>query len=162
MRKGIQGRFPSSKRWSPATVTRMLRCEKYSGVWAWNRTESRRDPRTGRRRRFPKPESQWIVQEDAALRIVPESLWQQVQKRLQEATGIWPGKKGLRGFSPQQRSRMKLYPTHLLSGSMSCGACGNAIAQVSGKSGGYYGCLSAAKGACSNRLLVKRTLAERV
>ena len=45
---------------------------------------------------------------------------------------------------------------------MVCGSCGAAIAQVSGKSGGYYGCLAAAKGACQNKTLVRRTLAERV
>jgi hypothetical protein len=45
---------------------------------------------------------------------------------------------------------------------MACGSCGAAIAQVSGKSGGYYGCLAATKGACENKLLVRRTLAERV
>ncbi len=36
------------------------------------------------------------------------------------------------------------------------------IAQVSGKSGGYYGCLAATKGACENKTLVRRTLAEKV
>ncbi|MHB8313368.1 MAG: hypothetical protein ACYDD0_08735, partial [Candidatus Dormibacteria bacterium] len=30
------------------------------------------------------------------------------------------------------------------------------------KSGGYYCCLAATKGACDNHLLVRRTLAERV
>ena len=45
---------------------------------------------------------------------------------------------------------------------MICDRCGKAIAQVSGKSGGYYGCLSAAKSGCDNRLLVRRTLAERL
>jgi len=45
--------------------------------------------------------------------------------------------------------------TLLLSGTMTCGACGAAIAQVSGKSGGYYGCLGAAKGACENKMLVR-------
>ena len=45
---------------------------------------------------------------------------------------------------------------------MVCGSCGAAMAQVSGKSGGYYGCLAATKGACANHLLVRRTLAERV
>ena len=33
---------------------------------------------------------------------------------------------------------------------------------MSGKAGGYYGCLGAAKKACDNRLLVRRTLAERL
>jgi hypothetical protein len=36
------------------------------------------------------------------------------------------------------------------------------IAQVSGKSGGYYGCLADTKGACENKPLVRRTLAEKV
>jgi hypothetical protein len=33
---------------------------------------------------------------------------------------------------------------------------------VSGKAGGYYGCLGAAKGACDNKLLVRRRLAENI
>jgi hypothetical protein len=34
------------------------------------------------------------------------------------------------------------------------------MAQVSGNAGGYYGCLGAAKGACDNKTLVRRRLAE--
>ena len=45
---------------------------------------------------------------------------------------------------------------------MVCGSCGATIAQVSGKSGGYYGCLAATKGACENKTLVRRTLVEKV
>jgi hypothetical protein len=45
---------------------------------------------------------------------------------------------------------------------MVCGCCGATIAQVSGKDGGYYGCLAATKGACENKTLVRRTLAEEV
>ena len=45
---------------------------------------------------------------------------------------------------------------------MVCGSCGATIAQVSGKSGGYYGCLAATKGACDNKTLVRRTLAKKV
>lgn len=33
---------------------------------------------------------------------------------------------------------------------------------MSGKNGGYYGCLAATKGACENKTLVRRTLAEKV
>jgi hypothetical protein len=47
-------------------------------------------------------------------------------------------------------------------GSHQCGTCGATIAQVSGKGGGYYGCLGAAKGACDNKMLVRRKLAERL
>ncbi len=160
--EGVPGRFRSSKGWSPATISRMLRNEKYTGKWIWNRTETRRDPKTGRRRQFPKPESDWIVHNDENLRIVPQALWEEVQQRIKETSRTWPGKKGKTGFENQRGSRVEHYPTHLLSGSMACGVCGATIAQVSGKGGGYYGCLAASKKACENRLLVRRLLCERV
>lgn len=78
--EGIRG-FRAAKSWSAATVTRMLGNEKYTGRWVWNRTTTRRDPRTGRRRKFDKPESEWVVQEDESLRIVLQELWNAVQKR---------------------------------------------------------------------------------
>jgi hypothetical protein len=118
--------------------------------------------RTGKRRRFDKPESEWITHEDEDLRIVPSELWETVRERRKKVKRSWPGGKGKRGFSAEQGSRQAHFPTHLLSGTMKCGACGAAIAQVSGKAGGYYGCLGAAKGACDNKMLVKRKLAETV
>ena len=45
---------------------------------------------------------------------------------------------------------------------MVCAPCGGARALVSGKAGGYYGCLRAAKDACENSVLVRRTVAEKV
>jgi hypothetical protein len=45
---------------------------------------------------------------------------------------------------------------------MNCGVCSGAIAQVSGKGGGYYGCLAAARGRFENKLLVRRSLTERI
>jgi len=158
----VPGRMRSAKGWSPATLSRLLDNEKYVGRWVWNKTESRRDPRTGRRRRFTKPESDWVVQEDESLRIVPEALWEQVRARRQDVRRSWPGGKGRRGFSRGQGGREQHFPTHLLSGSMTCGRCGATIAQVSGKAGGYYGCLGAAKSACDNKMLVRRKLAETI
>lgn len=108
------GRMRSAKGWSPATVSRILDNEKYIGIWVWNKTESRRDPRTGRRRRFTKPESDWVVQEDESLRIVPKALWEQVRARRQEVRRSWPGGSGRRGFSHQQGGREQHFPTHLL------------------------------------------------
>jgi len=73
--------FRSSNGWSPATVTRILDNEKYSGRWVRNRSESRRDPRTGHRRRFPKPVSEWIVRTEERLQLVPPGLWRAVRAR---------------------------------------------------------------------------------
>ncbi len=160
--ESVPGRFRSRKGWSPATVGRVLDNEKYIGRWVWNKTERRRDPRTGQRRCFPKPASEWVMQEDESLRIVPQELWEQVRTRRKEVRRSWPGGSGQRGFSAQQGGREKYFPTHLLSGAMVCGQCGATIAQVSGKGGGYYGCLGAVKGACDNKLLVRRRLVEEI
>jgi len=135
--------------------------EKYIGRWIWNKKELRRDPKTGRRRPFPKPASEWIVHEDETLRIVPADLWGVVRARRLEVRRSWPGGKGRRGFCTDQGGRVQCVPTHLLSGTLVCGLCGASIGQVSGKAGGYYGCIGATKGACENKLLVRRTLVER-
>jgi len=160
--ESVPGSIRSAKGWSPATISRILDNEKYAGRWIWNRTESRRDPKTGRRRRFDKPESEWVINEDEELRIVPTQLWETVRERRKAMHRTWPGGNGKRGFSSEQGSRQAHFPTHLLAGSMVCGSCGATIARVSGKNSGYYGCLAATKGACDNKTLVRRTLAEKV
>src|SRR6266852_2308964 len=55
----VQGRRKFRRGWSPSTISRMLKNEKYIGRWIWNRSETRRDPKTGRKRKFPKPENEW-------------------------------------------------------------------------------------------------------
>src|SRR5678815_725637 len=45
---------------------------------------------------------------------------------------------------------------------MVCSVCGGSVVKVSGKGSGYYGCLRAARRACENRLLVRRSLVERI
>jgi hypothetical protein len=101
-----------------------------------------------------------MVREDEALRIVAQPLWEAPAASDGDASHL-PGD-GKRGFSKGRGSRQKHFPTHLLAGSMVCGCCGATIAQASGKAGGYYGCLAATKGACENKTLVRRTLAELV
>jgi site-specific DNA recombinase len=160
--EGVPGSFRRGGKWSPSTVHRMLTNEKYIGRWVWNRKGTRRDPRTGKQRTYEKPESDWIIHEDDSLRIVPEDLWKEVRGRKEATRKTWPGGKGQRGFSGQQGSKERHYPTHLFSGSMICDSCGGGITQISGKSGGYYGCLRASKGGCENKLLVPRKRAEKI
>ena len=160
--QGIVGRRMRSKGWSPAAVHRILRSEKYIVRWSWNKSETRRDPRTGRRRQFPKPETERIVTDDESLRIVSNEAWQRVQARLGDVRSTWPGGAGKRGFQGQRGGRVRSYSTDLLSGSMICSVCGGTVVKVSGKGSGYYGCLRAARRACENRLLVRRSLVERI
>jgi DNA invertase Pin-like site-specific DNA recombinase len=159
--EGIRGRRRSHSGWSAVSVGRILRNHKYIGRWMWNRTENRRDPVTGRLRKFPKPESEWHISLDDGLRIIPQDVWDRAVKRWAEIEQTWPRRLGKRGYEVRQRSYVQTHPTHLLSGSLRCGVCGGAIGQVSGKGAGYYGCLGAPRRACSNQLLVPRRLAER-
>ena len=161
-KEGVRGRKNEKKNWATNTVARILDNEKYIGKWVWNKSENRRDPRTGRTRKFPKPESEWIVNHDKSLRIVSQDLWETVQKKRQKAAITWPGQKGKKGFSSRQGRYQEHYPTHLLAGAMTCDACGSSISQVSGKSGGYYGCPNARKSSCDNKVIVRRTLVEKI
>ena len=161
--EAVPGRIRSSKGWSPGSVTRILDNEKYGGRWVWNKRGNRRDPRTGRRGSFEKPESEWIISKDSELlRIVPQSLWDKVRARRREVRGIWPGGTGRRGFSSGQGGRSRAFPDHLLCGAMVCACCGRSIALVSGKRPGYYGCLAARSRGCHNKVRVNRHLAERI
>jgi hypothetical protein len=53
--EGVPGGFRAAKGWSAATVGRILDNEKCVGRWVWNRSESRRDPRTAGGAGSPKP-----------------------------------------------------------------------------------------------------------
>lgn len=160
--EGVAGRRVAAKGWSPATIHRILRNEKYVARWTWNRTQTRRDPRTGRLKKVAKPASEWVITSNEELRIIPDPVWTIVMERLAAVRKSWPGGTKKRGFDAQKGHRVVHYPTELLSGAMRCAACGGSIAKVSGKSGGYYGCLGATRGSCENHTLVRRTLAEKV
>jgi len=159
-REQVRGRRKVARGWTPSTISRILKNEKYIGRWTWNRTETRRDPRTGRKRRHPKAPSEWHLTENEDLRIVFQETWERVVARWKEIDRAWPIAKSRRTSPEGQRSYVETHPPHLLAGMLRCATCGNNVAQVSGKGGGYYGCLTAARHACSNRLLVRRRIAE--
>ena len=157
----VQGRRKFRRGWSPSTISRILKNEKYIGRWIWNRSETRRDPKTGRKRKFPKQENEWHVSENDELRIVPQDIWERAAARWKEIDHSWPQRRANKVAGPPQRSYVETNPPHLLSGALQCGACAGTIGQVSGKGTGYYGCLAAARGACSNKLLVSRRITEK-
>jgi site-specific DNA recombinase len=157
----VQGRRKLRRGWSPSTIGRMLKNEKYIGRWIWNRCETRRDPKTGRKRKFPKLESEWYVSQKDELRIVPQEIWDRAALRWKEIDHSWPQRRVHKIAGHPQRSYVETNPPHLLSGALQCGACAGTIGQVSGKGSGYYGCLAAARGACANKLLVSRRITEK-
>ena len=142
--------------WNVSTLSRILKDEKYIGRFVWNRTTTVKDPLTGKMKQVDRPRDEWVVQERPDIRIVSEEEWNAAQARWREVEGVFPRKKGKKGFQAQRKSYVDLHPTHLLSGALKCGACGGAIALVSGKGSGYYGCLNASRRSCDNKVLIAR------
>ena len=77
--EGVPTPTAGASGWGPSTVDGILRNLKYTGTWTWNRTGKRRDPRTGRRHSFIKPVEEHVVSNHPDLRIIPQSLWDDVQ-----------------------------------------------------------------------------------
>ena len=139
---------PSGKAWGPSTIngnwrrgTGILNNELYVGRLIWNRLAYVKNPETGNRVSRLNPEAEWIIKDVAELRIVDQSLWDQVKAR----QGIL---RKLSEFHEKQRPRM------LLSYLLKCGCCCGGFSKVSKL---HYGCSTARnKGTCENRLTVRQ------
>ena len=142
--------------WNVSTLSRILKDEKYTGRFVWNKTTTLKDPMTGKMKPVERPKEEWVVQERAEMRIISDEDRVDADLRWKEIDGVFPSKVGKKGFEGTRRSYVDSHPTHLLSGNLKCGSCGGAIALVSGKGSGYYGCLNGSRHSCENRVLVAR------
>jgi hypothetical protein len=145
---------PSGKTWGPSTIhgnrqrgTGILNNELYIGRLVWNRLRYVKDPETGRRVSRLNPETGWIVQNVAGLRIVDQSLWERVKARQGALTaGRSPGE------SPGYWDRRR--PRYLFTGLMRCAACGGGIVHFNKV---YIGCANGRnKGTCDNKGTMRR------
>lgn len=103
--------------WAKSSVTRILRCETYTGVWNYNKSESYA-PAAGERREYrrlskykhrPRPREDWIrVKLPDELSIIDPAQWERVQSQLSRN----------RSFS--KRNSRHVY---LLRGLVGCGGC---------------------------------------
>ncbi|MFH1505277.1 MAG: recombinase family protein [Candidatus Omnitrophota bacterium] len=158
-------KFPLKKRysggWNISTVSRILKNEKYTGLWIWRKWKVIRDPMSGRKKQFirPKEEQMPIFKEN--LVIIDKETWDKTEKRWSEIEGTWPLNKRNKKENIKRKSYVHSHPTHLLAGLMKCDCCGGAIVLLSGKNGGYYGCYNAKRKTCDNTLMVPRKLAEK-
>ncbi|MDT5014710.1 MAG: site-specific recombinase, partial [Mycobacterium sp.] len=108
--------------WTHSTIRYMLRNRQYVGVWVWNKDQWLPIPGSSRYRRIPRPASEHITTELPELRIVPESLWQAVQGRL-ERSGIG------RRHAGRTAGTTKSTPS-MLAGLLRCGVCGGSMVAV--------------------------------
>ena len=149
---------PSGADWGPSTIhgnpdrgTGILNNELYIGKLVWNRLRYIKDPETGKRVSRPNPESEWITQDVADLRIIAEDLWQAVKARQISLRSTRTGKKS-QGYWDRRR------PHYLFSGLMRCGCCGGGMVVLNAE---RIGCANARnKGTCDNRQTIRRDALE--
>jgi len=93
------------------------------------------------------PESGWIIQNVAGLRIIDQSLWERVKARQGALTaGRGPGETP--GYWDRRR------PRYLFTGLMRCAVCGGGIVHFNKA---YIGCANARnKGICDNHATMRR------
>jgi len=118
--------------WNTSTLSRILKNERYIGIWNWRKTKNVRDPVTGREKTLPRPEKERIPLFREDLIIIDRDTWEKAQKRWRELQGTWPVSKKRKTFY-QQKSYVHTSPNHLFSGLMKCKSCGGAIVLLSGK-----------------------------
>jgi site-specific DNA recombinase len=150
--EGVPG--PSGKAWGPSTIhgnrqrgTGILNNELYIGRLVRNRLRYIKDPEAGKRVSRLNPESEWIVQDAAALRIVDQPLWDRIKSRQRALEGnLRPGR--LPGYWDRRR------PRYLFTGLMRCAVCGGGIINFNKI---YIGCANARnKGTCDNQATMRR------
>jgi site-specific DNA recombinase len=129
----------------------MLNNPVYIGSVIWNRREWVMNPET--KRRVPRlcPESEWIVTEQSAFRIIPQALWNQVQQR-RKAQAL--------GQLTNGYVRVGRGPKYLWSGVLKCDECDSNYIMSD-----YYrytcgGHLNWGASVCTNDLRISRKVVE--
>lgn len=92
-RKGIPA--PKGGKWAPTTLigqvdrkTGLLRQTLFKGVLTFNRMMYKKNPDTGRRLSFLRPESDWLMVPTPELAIVDEELFDRVQVMIEERSSL--------------------------------------------------------------------------
>jgi len=150
---------PHGRTWGPSTIygnwrrgTGILNNELYVGRLVWNKQRYIKDPNTRKRVARLNPEQAWIVQSVPDLRIVDDSLWQEVKRLQTESRGAIADVGA--GVRPERARRA----AYLLSGLLKCGVCGAGYSKISQQ---HYSCSAARdRGTCGNGLTMRRDIIE--
>ena len=147
-----------AKGWTMTTLvgtakmyTGILRREQYVGELVWNRRKSKKVPGTSKRIFEIRPEAEWVRASLPELRIVDDLTWQRVQARLKEAR---------EKSHPNTLAKRGRPSKYLLSGLMVCGECGANYVMHDKRAYGCSGHTNGGTHLCSNKVRVRRDVAE--
>ena len=133
--------------WMSSAVRVILQNPLYTGQQRWNTSQFVRDPESNKHVRRARPKAEWVVNENPALRIVSDELFQRAQARFHTCA------------DGDVRLKSGGKPKHLLSGLLKCGTCGRSYTMGGAHS---YVCGSVRSGACDNHVRVRRDHLENV
>lgn len=139
--------------WAPTSIREMLRNPIYAGERIFNRSEWIKDRETGVRRRFERPESEWVREQRPDLAIIDRATFDTVQAETRRRAGSYQGR--------ESRAFARGPSRHVLSGFLACGACGGGFCAQN--SAARYGCSwhrGRGPGVCSSDLVVSRMALE--
>jgi site-specific DNA recombinase len=152
-REGLSG--PRGAVWGPSTIygnpkrgTGILHNELYIGRMVWNKLRYLKDPDTGKRVSRPNPESEWVISQVPALRIVDDEQWAAVQARYTTVQKKW------KTAEPGRRFRQFVRPKYLFTGMTKCGECGAGFVVYYRDRLGCFG--TRERGTCTNTLTIRR------
>jgi DNA invertase Pin-like site-specific DNA recombinase len=113
---------PRGQRWAMTCVREMVFRELYRDRLVYGKT--RWEYRRGRKFKVRTPESEWIVSDAPALRIVSEELWQAAHARIGRTRQAYLRTTGGKLYG---RPETGVESKYLLSGFLVCGACGGGM-----------------------------------
>jgi site-specific DNA recombinase len=152
--------MPSAIAGDPKRGVGILNNELYIGRVMFNRFRWVRSASdSSRRRSVENPSSEWIVNNEERLRLVPQALWNRVKAR-QKVRSEEIGDKVRKGYQVALRSRAGRKPKYLFSGLLRCGLCGARFV-IADRT--HYACgsrVNAGEAACKSDVRVKRLLVE--
>ena len=144
---------PRGRCWAMTGVREMVYRDLYRGRLVYGKTQW--EYRRGRKFKVATSEADWIVSEAPALRIVPEDLWRAAHARLDRTRQTYLRSTGGKLWG---RPEAGIEARHLLTGFVTCGACGGAMHAIKrtsrrGRPVVYWTCNNwRVNGACANAL----------
>ncbi len=161
-------RIPSSQRaqkiskktcnWNQSAIGKLLTQQKYIGVWVWGKSETVKNPDSGRFGKRPAQAKSIVylngLKVNDHLRIVSPEMWLKAQLKLSETKRIYHKNKSAAeamNFAAKTASKSKL----VLSGIVFCGRCGGNLLQTTSGSFGCYRQRNKGTNHCSNIRTVK-------
>lgn len=108
--------------WSRSTIRSLIHQCKYIGDWTWNKTSWLNKNGAGKRKVKKKPDTEWVKNQNEALRIIDDNLWDSIHEHSKTYKKRTAGPRG----------------QYLLSGILGCRECGSTmVVQNSARSSTY-------------------------